>query len=87
MPIPIADAKRHKGLDATELKIMRFLAKSPKHAFSYNEIWAGIGWSGNQGIIRTIAAAYLFGTALDSLVKKKRIKISEINFVTYYYPA
>ncbi len=87
MPIPINEARRHKGLNTTELKVVKFMEGSPDQAHTYNEIWVGIGWAGNMGLIKSLAVAYLLGTALDSLVKKKKVRVSEIGFQTYYYLA
>lgn len=95
MPIKSEDAKKYKGYEGDEIKIAFFLEKNKGTAFTSEEVIKGLG---NMGFapdekgsywtwqnLGTLLNAVSLRTTLDNMVRKGKVKVSEVAGITYYY--
>jgi hypothetical protein len=101
MPIKVEDAKKYKGYEEDEIKIARFLNEHPENAYTQDEIMKGIGmipivyaknengsywtWENAGKLALDVARSVSFEKTLDEMVKKGRIKVSEVAGKKYYF--
>jgi|GEM_PF-2776435 len=101
MPIKVEDARKYKGYEETELKIVKFLEKDKGNAFTSKEIREGIGrkdigyspnekdsywtWQ-NVGLFAlNVTNDVLFDMKLDRMVQERKISVSEVTGKEYYF--
>jgi hypothetical protein len=96
----IEDAKKYEGYGEDEVKIARFLEEKSK-AYTEDEIREGIGktpmvynkdqkgsywtWENAGKFALEVSRNVLFGITLDEMVKKGKIKVSEVAGTKYYF--
>jgi hypothetical protein len=100
MPIKVEDAKKYKGYEEDEIKILKFLEAHKGYAYTSEEIRKGLGFKaiyipdekGSYLTLRNIgmfaldvAHAVLFEMNLDQMVRKGKIKVSEVAGEKYYF--
>lgn len=101
MPIKVEDAKKYKGYKEDEVKIADFLTKNKSDAFTEEEIGKGIGktsivyapdekgsywtWQ-NVGLFTlNVVNGIFFRSILEEMVKKGKIRVSEVAGKRYYF--
>jgi hypothetical protein len=101
MPIKAEDAKKYKGYQEDEVKIAQFLEKNKGNAFTDEEVMKGIGktpkvytpdekgsywtWQNVGNFTVEVLGAVSFRNTLNDMVRKGKIKVSEVAGITYYY--
>jgi hypothetical protein len=101
MPMKVEDAKKYEGYQEDEVKIARFLNEHKGNAYTLEEIMKGIGgtpipftpnekgsywtWENAGKFALEVANFVFFRNTLNEMVKKGRIKISEVAGKKYYY--
>lgn len=100
MPIKVEDAKKYKGYEETELKIIKFLEKHKGYAYTSEEIRERIGFKAvytpdergsywtwqNIGIFALdVTHAVLFTMILERMAKEGKISSSEVAGKKYYF--
>jgi len=101
MPIKVEDARKYKGYEKTEFKIVKFLDKNKGNAFTLKEIEEGIGrkdigyapnekgshwtWQNVGSFALNVTTAVMFYMTLDRMVREEKISVSEIGGEEYYF--
>lgn len=100
MPIRVEDAKKYRGYEEDEIKIVKFLESHKGYAYASEEIRKGIGFSAvyvpdEQGsywppqnigmFILDVSHAVLFDMTLERMVKEGKISVSEVAGKKYYF--
>jgi hypothetical protein len=100
MPIRVEDAKKYKGWEEDEIKIVKFLESHKGYAYTSEEIRKGLGFNiaytpDERGSYLTpqniamftldVADRVLFEMALDRMVKERKINTAEVGGKKYYF--
>ena len=101
MPIKVEDAKKYKGYKRDEVKIASFLTKNKGNAFTEEEIEKGIGkiptvyapdekgsywtWQNVGAFALGVIDGVFFRSTLEEMVKKEKIRVSEVAEKKYYF--
>jgi hypothetical protein len=101
IPIKVEDAKKYKGYKEDEVKIASFLTNNKGNAFTEEEIEKGIGktpivytpdekgsyWTWQNVGLFTVGVidGIFFRTTLEEMVKKGKIRVSEVAGKKYYF--
>lgn len=98
IPIKIDEAKKYKGYEEDEIKIIKFLEAHKGYAYTSEEIRKGIGFEvtyvpdekgstlQNIGmLVLDIAHVVLFNMELERMVKERKINVSEVAGKKYYF--
>jgi len=97
----VEDAEKYQGYEEIEVKIARFLDEHKGTSYTEDEIKKGIGeipmvytkdekgsywtWENAGKFAVDVANSLFFRDTLNEMVKKKRIKASEVGKEKYYY--
>ncbi len=101
MPLKVEDAKKYDAYVEDEVKIVSFLAKNKGNAFAEEEIMRGIGkappaytqdekgsywtWQNVGEFAVGVTEGVLFRQTLGEMVKKGKIRASEVARKIYYF--
>jgi hypothetical protein len=101
MPIKVEEAKKYDAYSEDEVKIVNFLTKNRGNAFAEEEVMRGIGkipvaypqdekgsywtWRNVGEFAVAVVNGVSFRQTLGEMVKKGRIKVSEVAGKIYYY--
>jgi hypothetical protein len=101
MPLKVEEAKRYDAYAEDEVKIVSFLTKNKGNAFAEEEIMRGIGkpsvaytqdekgsywtWRNVGEFAVAVINGVSFRQTLGEMVKKGKIKVSEVAGKIYYY--
>lgn len=101
MSIKTEDAKKYKGYQEDEVKIANFLNTNKGNAFTEEKIEVGIGqkplnyipdekgsnwnWQNVGNFTINLLNGLSLRNTLNEMVRKGRIKVSEVAGIKYYY--